>query len=122
MRPNEVWVKLSEGGISGHKTNIYAVVRKLKRGGYSLRWVERGFNGYTVSTKTQRFEKLEDLFNEVSPKDIYQAIKNHPEKEALEVWQEEIKLLKKALGKPVESERRFTPKLTRQVSLLEVIS
>ena len=122
MKANEVWVKLSEGGLYSHKTNFYAVIRKLKRGGYSLRWVERGFNGYTVSSKTKRFEKLEDIFDEVPPEDIYRAIRNHPEKEAREVWAEEFKELKKVLGKPVGSEWKREVKPTRQITLMEVIS
>ncbi len=122
MRPNEVWVKLSEGGLYSHKTNFYAVIRKLKRGGYSLRWVERGFNGYTVSSKTKRFEKLEDIFDEVPPEDIYRAIRNHPEKEeAREVWAEELLFLGKLLGRPV-SGWKPNPKPTRQITLAEVIS
>lgn len=107
------------GGLHAHKTNVYAVVRKLKRGGYSFRIVERGFNGYTVSTKTERYESLEALFAEVSPRDLYRALQNHPEPDAKEVWAEELELLKKLLEKPAEK-KTITP--TRQATLAEVLS
>ncbi|BAD84289.1 hypothetical protein TK0100 [Thermococcus kodakarensis KOD1] len=119
MNSREVWVKLGEGGLHAHKTNVYAVVRKLKRGGYSFRIVERGFNGYTVSTKTERYESLEALFAEVSPRDLYRALQNHPEPDAKEVWAEELELLKKLLEKPAEK-KTITP--TRQATLAEVLS
>ncbi|NJF24529.1 hypothetical protein [Thermococcus sp. Bubb.Bath] len=118
MNPREVWVKLGEGGLHAHKTNVYAVIRKLKRGGYSFRLVERGFNGYMVSTRTERYESLEALFKEVSPEDLYRAIQNHPDQEAREVWAEELEFLKGLLEKPAEK-KAATP--TRQTTLAEVI-
>lgn len=116
MKENEVWVKFGESGFARHAANMYWVVRKLKRGGYSVRFVERGFNGYTVSTKTQRFEKLEDLFSEVPPGDLYRALMNHPHKE---VWKEEIEFLRGLLEKK-EKKRELKP--LRQATLVEVIS
>ncbi|KUH34239.1 hypothetical protein APY94_02905 [Thermococcus celericrescens] len=106
---NVVWVLASQLGGFRHSANAYWVLRKYKRRpGYSARYVEKHFSGYTSSSETEKFESFEELIQflagehptrknysfKVFPGEVLEALES-TNRETQVFWQEEIEYLKK---------------------------
>ena len=115
----ELWVRLGAVGLSRRGTE-FVVIRKLKRGGYSYRYVERFFSGYVHSTKTHRVQSWQELLETVdAPLDfILEALEKAEEKN---LWREELEATREFLGRKKVEEKRGLPEL-HQKSLVEVLS
>ena len=115
----ELWVPLGAVGFKSRTGTEFVVIRKLKRGGYSYRYVERLFSGYVHSTKTHRVQDWRELLETVdAPLDfILEALKKAEERE---LWREELEATREFLGK-VKEEKRELPEL-HQTTLAGVVS
>ena len=115
----ELWVRLGAVGFKGRTGTEFVVIRKLKRGGYSYRYVERLFSGYVHSTKTHRVQSWRELLEAVdAPLDfIFEALENAKEKD---LWREELKATREFLGRANE-EKHELPEL-HQTTLAGVVS
>ena len=120
MKANEVWVPLGAVGFKSRTGTEFVVIRKLKRGGYSYRYVERLFSGYVHSTKTHRVQDWREFLEEVdAPVDfILGALERAEEKD---LWQGELEATREFLSKKKAVEKRELPEL-RQTSLQGVFS
>ena len=114
----ELWVPLGAVGFKRRTGTEFVVIRKLKRGGYSYRYVERLFSGYVHSTKTHRVQDWREFLEEVdAPLDvILEALERAEEKN---LWREELEATREFLG--VKEKKRGLPEL-RQTTLAGVLS
>ena len=116
----ELWVPLGAVGFRNRTGTEFVVIRKLKRGGYSYRYVEKLFSGYVHSTKTHRVQSWREFLEEVdAPVDfILEALERAEERD---LWREELEATREFLGRVRAKEKHELPEL-RQTSLQEVIS
>jgi len=105
----ELWVPLGAVGFRRRTGTEFVVIRKLKRGGYSYRYVERLFSGYVHSTKTHRVQSWREFLETVdAPLDfILEALERAEEKE---LWGEELEATREFLGR-TKGEKRGLPEL-----------
>lgn len=107
-------------GAGRHLGNAHYYIRKLQRGGYSVRRTGRHFWGAGYNEGTVRFQSWNDVLafleqEHVSTRTVLEAFRYLPQEER-EAWQEEIELTK-----TFHVPRRELPEL-RQKSLVEVFS
>lgn len=114
----ELWVRLGAVGFKSRTGTEFVVIRKLKRGGYSYRYVEMLFSGYVHSTKTHRVQSWSELLETVdAPLDfILEALEKAEEKD---LWREELEATREFLGR-MKEEKHELPEL-HQKSLVRVL-